>query len=247
MKLLIIPDIHLKPWIFDLADELILKYKLDGAVFIGDLVDDWNKENDIELFRQTIERAIRFKQEHENTFWCYGNHEAGYLTKEGCAGNSRNYNIEISHLLHMYESIVEPQIVVVIDNVIFSHAGVTEEEATDDKDIEKKYNSSGSLIRNMIDSGSPLWLRPDLWVNFYNKTQVVGHTPVKGIKQASIKSEDWNHINPFQTRLKDADTTDQNTKVWFVDTFSTCPDGSEFGNHSFMSIDTITTEVTIYE
>ena len=49
MKILVIPDVHLKPWIFDKAEELMNKYHLDNVVFIGDLVDDWNQDCNIFL------------------------------------------------------------------------------------------------------------------------------------------------------------------------------------------------------
>ena len=42
MKVLIIPDVHLKPWIFDQAEDIMRDKGFDRAVFIGDLVDDWD-------------------------------------------------------------------------------------------------------------------------------------------------------------------------------------------------------------
>ena len=46
MKVLIIPDVHLKPWIFDQAEDIMRDKDFDRAVFIGDLVDDWDCQND---------------------------------------------------------------------------------------------------------------------------------------------------------------------------------------------------------
>ena len=38
---MVIPDIHLKPWIFDRAEEIFAKAACDTVVCVGDLVDDW--------------------------------------------------------------------------------------------------------------------------------------------------------------------------------------------------------------
>lgn len=41
MKVLVIPDVHLKPWIFDQAFEIMENTDCELAVCLGDLVDDW--------------------------------------------------------------------------------------------------------------------------------------------------------------------------------------------------------------
>ena len=43
-RVLVIPDVHLKPWIFDMADR-IDEGSYDDIVILGDLVDDWGKKN----------------------------------------------------------------------------------------------------------------------------------------------------------------------------------------------------------
>ena len=42
MKVLVIPDVHLKPWIFDKADELIKDGFAERVACLMDLADDWN-------------------------------------------------------------------------------------------------------------------------------------------------------------------------------------------------------------
>ena len=44
MIVLVIPDIHLKPWIFDRAEEILREGKADKAVCLMDIPDDWGKE-----------------------------------------------------------------------------------------------------------------------------------------------------------------------------------------------------------
>ena len=41
-RVLVIPDVHLKPWIFDEAEK-VDKNSYEDIVVLGDLVDDWGK------------------------------------------------------------------------------------------------------------------------------------------------------------------------------------------------------------
>lgn len=50
MKVFVIPDIHLKPWIFDRAEDILSQGEYDRVVCLGDLVDDWNQEMNIGLY-----------------------------------------------------------------------------------------------------------------------------------------------------------------------------------------------------
>lgn len=219
MKVLVIPDIHLKPWIFDDAQFILKHFNLDKAIFIGDLIDDWNKKNYIDLYKDTIDRAMLFKLQNKTSIFCYGNHEVAYILGEQCSGNSELYRPMIKTMLNQYERTVEPVIAAKIDNVIFSHAGIAKSYIADYR-IENIDNVKLSIAYG--DLNSPLWVRPDPWVSFFNNyIQVVGHTPVKYIQQ----------ING----------------IWITDTFSTNPDNSIYGNQTFMSIDTITGEITLYK
>lgn len=58
-RVLVIPDVHLKPWIFDMADR-IDKNSYDTIVVLGDLVDDWGKGYVLDAYRQTLDRAVEF-------------------------------------------------------------------------------------------------------------------------------------------------------------------------------------------
>lgn len=44
MKVLVIPDIHLKPWMFNRAAELLKDGIAGGAVCLMDIPDDWRQE-----------------------------------------------------------------------------------------------------------------------------------------------------------------------------------------------------------
>ena len=44
MRILVIPDIHLKTWIFDRAEDILKASKADQAVCLMDIPDDWDME-----------------------------------------------------------------------------------------------------------------------------------------------------------------------------------------------------------
>lgn len=60
MKVLIIPDVHLKPFMFKQAAELMERGIAKRAVCLMDIPDDWNKQFDISLYEQTYDAAISF-------------------------------------------------------------------------------------------------------------------------------------------------------------------------------------------
>ena len=41
MKVLVIPDVHLKPWMFERAEEIMKKKMAERAVCLMDIPDDW--------------------------------------------------------------------------------------------------------------------------------------------------------------------------------------------------------------
>ena len=49
MKVLVIPDVHLKPWMFRRASDLMDAGVADKVVCLMDIADDWNQELNIDL------------------------------------------------------------------------------------------------------------------------------------------------------------------------------------------------------
>ena len=78
MKILVIPDVHLKPWMFDRASELMKTGAADRALCLMDLPDDWHQQYNIDLYVQTFARAVEFQKEFPDTLWCWGNHDVCY-------------------------------------------------------------------------------------------------------------------------------------------------------------------------
>ena len=52
MKVLVIPDVHLKPQMFKQATALMHQGIADRAVCLMDIPDDWDKQYDIALYEE---------------------------------------------------------------------------------------------------------------------------------------------------------------------------------------------------
>lgn len=227
-KVFVIPDVHLKPWMFDQAAELIDKGSYDAIVCLGDLVDDWDQQSNIELYKNTFRTAASFAKEHQNMFFCYGNHDVSYIWQAMETGYSPMARETVIDGLEQLKVALPPEntaFIHRIDNVIFSHAGLTlffvEEFFPDvDEDIDSliwKINLCGK--EKMWTDVSPIWARPqDGYMPPFatDYMQVVGHTPV-------IRPEEK------ETFLS-------------LDTFSTYPDGRPVGDQRFVWIDTVKKE-----
>lgn len=229
MRVLIIPDVHLKPYMFDKAEEVLKTGKADMAVCLGDLADDFEKQWDIDLYRATYDRAILFSKEFPNTLWCYGNHDLCYIWNQRETGYSKTAPYTVcTKLEELKESLPDPKQIAYIhriDNVLFCHGGLTEEfcfeyvlnytEKSTDEVIGEINKFGMAEIWNDL---SPVWLRPQYGpLPLYKKDdllQVVGHTPVMKITRKE------NLIS--------------------CDTFSTYRTGEPYGNRCFMILDTKT-------
>ena len=234
MKILTIPDMHLKPWMFDQAEDILRKKKADAAVCLMDMPDDFNKEFNIDLYRRTIERACRFAKDFPDTKWCWGNHELAYIWNFHVTGHCVYAAADVKTGLSKLEKIVNEngsavKYVHVIDDVIFSHAGVTdsfvrwilmiENEVMgintayiDFEAVIERINQQKQMV--MWQENSPVWARHTAHANglYTDRLQESGHTPVK---------EEFKEGNMIYT-----------------DTFSTCVNGKPFGNRKFAVIDT---------
>lgn len=226
-KCIIIPDVHLKPWMFDEAEKILDVTVFDFIVCLGDLVDDWNQEVNLNLYADTLDRCLDFVKQHENVLWCYGNHDVSYIWQRpetGYSSFARQTVLEHFNPLEWYLS-GKISFIHRMDNVLFSHAGLTTEfveewcdDIKDDVDaIVDRINGfgSGQLWRD----NSPIWARPQ-YGHFEmfpeNMLQVVGHTPME------IAECEGNVLS--------------------LDTFSTYRDGTPIGNQRFVWVDTETME-----
>lgn len=235
MKVLVIPDIHLKTWIFDRAEDILKSGRADRAVCLMDIPDDWDMEFETERYKETFDRAVFFAKAHPDTLWCYGNHDVSYPWGKLETGYSPYAErIVMAKLEELENSLQDPlqiNIMQRIDNVLFSHGGLSTEFVKklderlldDDTDIDDIIEAVNDTSHNRLwDEDSPLWLRPqymDIEAFRSDKyKQVVGHTPVEKIFE------------------KDG--------IISVDVFSTYRDATQIGESAMIVIDS---ETGIYE
>ena len=246
MKMLVIPDIHLKPDIVDRATgimhELIkLENKLPesdrktiGAVFLGDVADDFGKQNELALYEETYDAVIGFLATFKESYFCVGNHDISYVWEMEESGYSLNEKVQdvVRKKMTTLEKLLGKKrfaFIHCIDNVIFSHAGLS-------KPYYYRYGSACPDINSLISrintfgvselwvDASPIWARiqSGWFQNFAplicDKLQVVGHTPLEEV------------------------LFEENMNLLSVDVFSTQPNGKPIGkkeDQRFVVVDTV--------
>lgn len=224
-KVFIVPDVHLRPWMFKKASEKISENSYDIIVMLGDLVDDWGQERNVSLYKETFDTAIEFVKLHPNTLYCYGNHEMSYIWGKWESGYSGYVEHIVREKFTQLMDAMTPEnhaYIHRIDDVLFSHAGLTEKfvydyfgrrDVPDIDYIVRRVNRMGML--ELWDNDSPIWARPQNGrMKLYpaNMMQVVGHTPItKPTKEGNLLT---------------------------VDVFSTYRDGKPIGTAKFVCVDT---------
>ena len=227
MRVLVIPDVHLKPWIFDRAANILLGGEADRAVCLMDLADDWNQEENLELYAETYNVAIDFAKLFPDTLWCLGNHDLSYVWRQLETGYSATAEqTAYDGLMRLQNALPDGsklEYIHKIDNVLFMHGGLSDRfvrlyakpsHYNDPDKVIEVINKLGR--RQMWQDDSPIWLRPQYGIIRMYKPrkllQVVGHTPVKCIERRG--------------------------HVISCDTFSTYHDYSPIGSQEFLVIDT---------
>ncbi len=227
MRILVIPDVHIKPWMFSTADR-IDPDKYDRIVCLGDIADDWQVTYDD--YKGTMDDMLAFAGRHkDHILWCYGNHDISYLFSDyGIIFDESGFTFWAKSIVA--DSFRELKkflgqnlgIIFRIDDVLFSHAGLTQSFAdqytADDTDVLlTEINSlvSPGKAAKLWHDVTPIWARPQNGaMKMYrpDMLQVVGHTPVK------------------RPMLKDG--------VLTLDTFSTYPNGDPIGDCRLCIVDT---------
>ena len=220
MRVLVIPDIHLKTWIFDRAESILKAGKADRAVCLMDMPDDWNMEFQTEKYRETFDRAIDFAKKFPDTLWCYGNHDVSYPWGQLETGYSPYAERTVlSKLEELENSLQDPSQIAIMQRTVDFLRWLDKElpEADIDEVVAAVNNASQNYLWH---DESPLWLRPqNRTVNAFRNdtyTQVVGHTPVEKIFE------------------KDG--------IISTDVFSTYRDGTQIGESAMIVIDSETRE-----
>lgn len=169
MKVLAVGDIHTKKWIVDKVDEIADNY--DKVVLIGDYADEWKAKamDNIDIWRAVRE----LEKKHGNVTALIGNHDYSYALTSNMFGGRIS---EITYFIlknpenkDLAEWVSNLPVHTTIDNVTYSHAGIT----------EKWLDSSRKLTLNC----GPLWVRPTKFTVYAPGKQVFGHTPSKTCRE----------------------------------------------------------------
>ncbi len=234
MRILVIPDIHLKPHIFDEADK-VNKTRYDNIVCLGDLIDEWNQQYKVYSYENTLQKVLEFDKKHPKMLWCWGNHDLSYKFLFEESGFSYVAIDTVRKYLQLMEKQFGKRLKVIhkIDNTLFSHAGLTHDYTdeickADHNNLAKIMNRINAmakdevLARKLWRNDSPIWIRPpsredEHWLPFWfgkdKYFQIVGHTPVKEPTQI------WNTL--------------------ILDTFSLRSDLQPIGDQKLVIVDTI--------
>ena len=236
MKVLVIPDVHLKTWIFDKAENVLKSGKADLAVCLMDMPDDWDMEFQIDRYRAIYDRAIAFAKDYPDTLWCYGNHDLSYPWGRLESGYSpyaeRTVMEKLGELEKSLKNSSQINIMHRIGRVLFSHAGLSAEFVKSlnkkllDGNIDEVLHSVNTASQDKLwNDESPLWLRAlDVWRKAFRGEkykQVVGHTPVEKIMEQG--------------------------GMIFTDVFSTDREGTQIGKSAMVVIDSETGEYEVVE
>lgn len=224
-KVLVISDLHLKPWIVRIAVKIMQEMNLVKAVFLGDSIDDFGKQDDIALYNEMFFLIKIFMEKYPESLFCLGNHEMSYYWQKKESGYSRKAELTVWAWLQDFRRMFEDRVAFVhrIGSVVFSHAGITRSfverlSLEEDCSVDELIGTVNGLGSDALwRDDSPLWARPDssLYVPFsQDYLQVVGHTPVKA-----------------PTIVRD--------RLLLCDTFSTYSDGkTPIGNQEFVIVNT---------
>lgn len=123
-KVLVIPDIH-GSWLQNLKVIRESKDSVDYVVTLGDYVDDWEETANGEPMRDGFLQLVEMARAEPDKFRiCLGNHDHAYLTKQPCSGHHHEYAQMYRKMFMDNIDIIRPA--VLIDGVLFSHAGVSQ-------------------------------------------------------------------------------------------------------------------------
>ncbi len=187
-KILVIPDMHLKAHMLDMAESILGHERIVKIIILGDLLDDFYARP--EAYEAFWQKFMSFYETNKDRIvLLYGNHEVAYLLGRPVTGNTRHGE----KYARRYAKL-SPKIVFVAGKIVFSHAGVFDEflsaRGLSDSHIPEAIALINSMpLEDVWTDDSPLWARPQLchlhtrgeWPDYL---QVVGHTPLQRIEKA---------------------------------------------------------------
>lgn len=220
---LFVGDLHLQAkLILPLVEKAIEKHNVERVIFMGDYVDQWNQNDNSQLYLDELTLLNKFrnkliKESKVEPVFLIGNHDMPYLI--GIPEYYSVYNRQVFDKVHDLLLQLQPQIAYEVDDdFIASHAGYVYESIREvpewhfepwlygytDESVKLQMQVGMSRGGN-YSSGGVLWAdfgdfeRGSLKI----ERQVVGHTPQKTI-----------------TNVRYANSLNDNVNCICVDTFS---------------------------
>lgn len=201
-KIIIIGDVHGE----QVWKRIVAKHPQDKFIFLGDYCDPYNQKFAEEDIVENLKQIIEFKKEApDNVVLLLGNHDIQYIYDEAefCSRYMHSTANEIGTLFK--ENISLFQKIHNIENILFTHAGVTEEwfktnfPNVNYKDVVSAINESCDK-KSLFACGIARWGKElyggIFWADkrefenpLYGWIQVVGHSRVPDIllKQTAIQ------------------------------------------------------------
>ena len=208
MRILVIGDIHgHTSW-----EKVVMEEDYDKVIFLGDYFDNYKDTPGKEQVAN-FKGILAVKEAHpDKVELLYGNHDHSYLNNEHCSGYQWRNQHEYEKILKETKDKGWLKPVYVLDDIIFSHAGVSsywlKEVARLDKPEDISFETvpldlfdfntlTGFNPYGNTKSQSPIWIRPNALygspVEGYR--QIVGHTHTK-----EPYSKDWLFLNDLMPK-----------------------------------------------
>ena len=200
-KIVVIGDIHGRDQWNDIVDR---NPDADLFVFLGDYVSTHEHISENKQLNNILDILLFKEQNPDRVVLLRGNHDMqhlGYYWAE-CSGFFRGVAREMSKSEFTERYLRDTQWVYVYNNIVFSHAGITERWFKDSgvKTVEEINTLEPSELfafrpckmsdyYGISETQGPTWIRPQTLIEYAipDWIQVVGHTPVGYI--CNIKDE----------------------------------------------------------
>lgn len=217
MKVGIIGDLHGKScW-----KELIKKDFFDKIIFLGDYSDDsWITFTDEEIINN-LEEVIEFKKNnYRKVELLIGNHDFQYIVGYPTASRYRkSYAKELNKIFNDNTDIFN--IVYVLNDYIFSHAGITNGWLSY---LKKKYNIIEFNINNIVENINKVYLscREDCNIASYRRGGVNKFAGILWADTIDLVEDAWEEYNQVvgHNRVKINSVIEKNNnKIYMCDHF----------------------------
>ena len=186
---------------------------VDKIIFHGDYVDSYTEDNNWPEQKEVLEKILEFKSKNESKVeLLIGNHDIQYIG--GTVASRRQFKYEDQIRDFFFDNLDKFDVVSVIDDYIFSHAGVSLDWLNENQlkldQINKVFHNKnwgpfkfvGPNPSGDNKNESPMWIRPSslMTSQIPGFNQVVGHTMVNydeyfGLRANVFSIRDLMHMN----------------------------------------------------